>query len=536
MAAPNTQSSGEINSLAGNLTNNIILGNLTVDGIFTLDGIVINPSLIGNIANGAVNEIPVQTASSVTGFIPAPSIPSTVLTWTGSAFEWNASVGLGTVTSVGITDGSTTPIFTIANSPITSSGSITLTLNSETANTIFAGPVSGANAQPGFRSLVSADIPNNAANTSGNAANATSATSATTATNIAGGTALKIPFQTGAGVTSFIAAPTVSNTFLEYNGTSLVWSTVPGSGTVTTVSVVSANGFAGSVANSSTTPAITLSTSITGILKGDGTSISAAIASDFPTLNQSTTGNAATASACPYSGLTGTVTTWNQSTTGNAATATTSTNIGSGAANQVVYQSGVGTTGFITAPLTSDVFLRWNGSSFDWNSPGGSGSVTSVSVVTANGFAGSVANSSTTPAITLTTSVSGILKGNGTSVTNAVAGVDYGFANIPQNSQSTAYTLVLADAGKHIYHPASDTTARTYTIPANSSVAYPIGTAITFVNDIGSGQNITIAITSDTLNLVPAGTTGSRTLQAGGQATALKVTSTSWQIAGSGLT
>ena len=49
-------------------------------------------------------------------------------------------------------------------------------------------------------------------------------------------------------------------------------------GTVTSVSVVSANGFAGTVATDTTTPAITLSTTITGVLKGDGTAISAAVA------------------------------------------------------------------------------------------------------------------------------------------------------------------------------------------------------------------------------------------------------------------
>lgn len=48
-----------------------------------------------------------------------------------------------------------------------------------------------------------------------------------------------------------------------------------GSGTVTSVSVVSANGFAGTVATATTTPAITLTTTITGILKGNGTAISA---------------------------------------------------------------------------------------------------------------------------------------------------------------------------------------------------------------------------------------------------------------------
>jgi len=110
-----------------------------------------------------------------------------------------------------------------------------------------------------------------------------------------------------------------------------------------------------------------------------------------------------------------------------------------------------------------------------------------------------------------------------------------GFRNIPQNSQSAAYTLVLTDSGKHILHPSADTTARTFTIPANSSVAYAIGTAITFVNQNGAGV-VTIAITTDTMRLAGAGTTGSRTLAANGVATCIKVTSTEWIISGVGLT
>ena len=106
---------------------------------------------------------------------------------------------------------------------------------------------------------------------------------------------------------------------------------------------------------------------------------------------------------------------------------------------------------------------------------------------------------------------------------------------IEQNSQSGAYTLVLADAGKHILHPSADTTARIFTIPANSSVAYPVGTAITFVNQNAAGV-VTIAITTDTMRLAGAGTTGSRTLAANGVATALKITSTEWIISGTGLT
>src|SRR5574337_915301 len=64
---------------------------------------------------------------------------------------------------------------------------------------------------------------------------------------------------------------------------------------------------------------------------------------------------------------------------------------------------------------------------------------------------------------------------------------------IQQNSQSAAYTLVAGDAGKHILHPSADTTARTFTIPANSSVAFAIGTAVTFVNQNSAGT-LTIAI------------------------------------------
>jgi len=109
-----------------------------------------------------------------------------------------------------------------------------------------------------------------------------------------------------------------------------------------------------------------------------------------------------------------------------------------------------------------------------------------------------------------------------------------GYLNIPQNSQSAAYTLVLADAGKHIFHPSTDANARTFTIPANGSVAYPIGTAITFINM--TSQVVTIAITTDTMYLSSAGTTGSRSLAQYGSATAIKMTSTTWLISGSGLT
>ena len=118
--------------------------------------------------------------------------------------------GSGTVTSVGLADGSTSPIYAISGSPVTTSGTLTFTLNTQTANYVFAGPTSGGAAQPSFRALVAGDLPS-------------------------------------------------------------------GTGTVTSVSVVSANGLAGTVANATTTPAITLSTTINAaVLAGNGTAISAA--------------------------------------------------------------------------------------------------------------------------------------------------------------------------------------------------------------------------------------------------------------------
>ncbi|MBF0098354.1 MAG: hypothetical protein HQM04_12450 [Magnetococcales bacterium] len=103
---------------------------------------------------------------------------------------------------------------------------------------------------------------------------------------------------------------------------------------------------------------------------------------------------------------------------------------------------------------------------------------------------------------------------------------------ILQNIRSANYTLALSDAGKHILHPFADNSARTFTIPANSSVPFPIGTTLWFVNE---RNTVTISITTDTLMLSPSGATGNRTLAARGMATALKITATKWMISGFGL-
>ena len=189
----------------------------------------------------------------------------------------------------------------------------------------------------------------------------------------------------------------------------------------------------------------------------------------------------------------------------------------------------------------------------------GTGTVTAVSVASSNGFAGT-SSGGATPALTLSTSITGVLKGNGTAISAASAGTDYvapsgalgtpssgtlssctvdgtdavGFRNVPIASKSAAYTTVLSDSGKVIFHPSTDANARTFTIDSNANVAYPLGTALTFINM--TSQAVTVAITSDTMYLAGTGTTGSRTLAQYGMATAIKMTSTTWMISGSGLT
>ena len=133
--------------------------------------------------------------------------------------------------------------------------------------------------------------------------------------------------------------------------------------------------------------------------------------------------------------------------------------------------------------------------------------------------------------------------GSATAGTTTTGATGVGYMGLPQNSTTTgAYTLVAADAGKHIY----STATRTITIPGNatggSQVAFPIGATIVFVNATGTTLTLSMdATTTDTCLISSAGTSmtggsGSRTLAAFGMATLLKITSTSWIISGNGLT
>lgn len=100
-----------------------------------------------------------------------------------------------------------------------------------------------------------------------------------------------------------------------------------------------------------------------------------------------------------------------------------------------------------------------------------------------------------------------------------------GFRGIPQLTKTASYTLALTDSGKHV-----SITTGGIIIPANASIAFPIGASIGIFNNSGSTQSITI--TSDTLRLGGTSSTGTRTVAAYGWATLVKVDATTWVALG----
>jgi hypothetical protein len=120
----------------------------------------------------------------------------------------------------------------------------------------------------------------------------------------------------------------------------------------------------------------------------------------------------------------------------------------------------------------------------------------------------------------------------GTVTTNGASASEVGWQGTPPNTQNGNYTLVLGDRGGLIRKQSG--AGNTITIPANASVAFPDGTVITIDND--SGNAVSIAITTDVMELAGAGTTGTRTLSDNGSCTIQKIASTKWRVAGIGVT
>ena len=123
------------------------------------------------------------------------------------------------------------------------------------------------------------------------------------------------------------------------------------------------------------------------------------------------------------------------------------------------------------------------------------------------------------------------LTGTASATDEAANSYNIGWRDCPQNAKTANYQLLISDRGKQVLMSG---TSLTLTVPANGTVAFPVGATIMVVNT--DATSLTIAITTDTMTLANSTTTGSRTLARNGMATLTKIGATSWLIAGSGLT
>ena len=105
---------------------------------------------------------------------------------------------------------------------------------------------------------------------------------------------------------------------------------------------------------------------------------------------------------------------------------------------------------------------------------------------------------------------------------------------IPSNPQVTTYTLVAGDAGKCLVHSSTDNVKRVFILPANSTVAFPVDTVISFAN-MASSHTVNISSLFDTVRLAGSGNTSSRLLASYGLAAMFKTQSTEWIISGTGV-
>ena len=105
---------------------------------------------------------------------------------------------------------------------------------------------------------------------------------------------------------------------------------------------------------------------------------------------------------------------------------------------------------------------------------------------------------------------------------------------VPQNAQTTDYTLQLSDAGKHIYYTQSSNTI--LYIPTTSNVAFSNGTTIMIVSRTSSSANVTVSPnTGVSLFLAGNTTSASRNVTTYGVSTLINVAANTWFISGSGV-
>lgn len=328
---------------------------------------------------------------------------------------------------------------------------------------------------------------------------------------IISGATNQILYQSSAGVTGFLPAPTLANTYLQFNGSSFLWSTIS-SGGVSAIGTInsetkSANG---AVINGSSLVLQTADATNPGLVSaGTQTFAGSKTFNDTVTFSAdiggskwsifSTNGNCVFDNGAISSNGSGVLTA--SSFSGNADTATS---INGGTANQLVYQSAINTTGFISNGTTGQVLTATTGSAPSFQSlPVGS------------------------------SAQQGILQVDGTTIT-ATGGVITALSNPAINVETISgnITLNLTQIGNCLY--STTATAETVTIPLNASVAFPIGTTINIVL-IGNGSVQIIPDAGVSLYLAGSSTNGSRTISPYGIATLLQVNTDVWVVNGTGV-
>jgi len=335
---------------------------------------------------------------------PQFNADNTVSALTATAFRTAIGAGTssttGTVTSVG---GTGTVNGITLTGTVTSTGNLTLggTLSGVSLTTQVSGTLPVLNGGTGVT-------------TSTGTGNVVLSTSPTLTTPILGtptsGTLTNCTGYTYANLSGTVPTWNQNTTGTAANVTGIVAVANGGTGATTLTGVLKGNGASAfTAATSGTDFSAGTSALTTGILKSTTTTgaLTIAVAADFPTLNQNTTGTSA--------GLSSILTIASGGTNSSATPTAGGAGYGTGTAHA-----------YTAAGTVGQVLTSQGASAPTWTTVASSGgTVTSVSVTSANGFAGTVATATTTPAITLTTSITGMLKGNATAISAATSGTDY---------------------------------------------------------------------------------------------------------------
>ena len=512
--------------LRGNGTN-VVMATIQAADVPTLNqnttGTAANVTGTVAVANGGTGLTATPTNGQIdigngTGFTRSTLTAGSNITITNASgsitIAATGSTGVTSVTGTSpvVSSGGTTPAISLA----TAYGDTLNPYASKTANYFLAAP-NGIAGVPTFRAVVAADIPTLNQSTTGSAATLT--TGRTIA--ITGDLAYTSPsFDGSANVTAAGTLATVnvnvgSFTYasITVNGKGLITAASSGTAPVTSVTATSPVASTGG-----TTPVISMpaaTTSVSGYLTS----------TDWTTFNNKGSGTVTSVAALTL-GTTGT---------------DLSSTVATGTTTPVI------TLNVPTASATNRGAL----SSADWTTFNnkGSGTVTAVSVVSANGFAGA-SSGGATPALTLSTTITGVLKGNATAISAATSGTDYSagtsaLATGILKSTTTTGALSIAVAAdfptlnQNTTGTASNVTgtvaiANGGTGQTTASAAFNALSPVTSTGDliIGNGVNSAtrLAIGANTYVLTSNGTTATWSAASGGGATITNDTTTSTNV------